>query len=241
MFLFFGGALITFGANAFNQIMEVKQDSLMQRTQKRPLVQSELSVTQASVIASVCVLLGFLFLYFGTTPIAGVLGLLSFILYAFVYTPSKSVTNFNVLIGAIPGALPPLIGYLAAKPHLDLLAIYLFTFQFIWQFPHFWAIAWMIDDDYQKVGYKMLPTNKGKVKSTSLIILVYTIITVLIACLPKITGVMNYYSLIIVILSGIYFIWKAFLLFKQQSNVAARRLMLASLLFMPLVYIVLLF
>jgi protoheme IX farnesyltransferase len=236
--LFIGGCLITFSSNAFNQILEKEQDAIMKRTQTRPLVTGKLTMVQAFIVAVSAGLLGFVILYFGTKPIAGVLSLLSLILYAFVYTPSKAKTSFCVFIGAIPGALPPLIGYLAATGDFDSLAIYLFIFQFIWQFPHFWAIAWMLHEDYESVGYKMLPSKSGKSKITAMIILVYTVISVIIGILPYSAGLMGIFGLIVVSLLGIYFIYQSYLLVRTLQN--AKKLMLASLLFMPMVYLMIL-
>lgn len=236
--LFVGGSLITFSANAFNQILEKEQDTIMKRTQLRPLVTGKITIVQAFIIAVFTGLLGFVIVYFGTKPIAGVLSLLSLVIYAFVYTPSKEKTSFCVFIGAIPGALPPLIGYVAATDNFDSLGIYLFIFQFIWQFPHFWAIAWMLHDDYESVNYKMLPSKSGKSKISALIIFIYTIITVVMGILPYTASIMGIYGLIIVSLIGLYFIYQSYILLRTLKN--AKKLMLASLLFMPMVYLMIL-
>lgn len=235
-----GGSLITFSANAFNQILEKEQDGIMKRTQDRPLVQNKLSITQAFFIATFIGLIGFVTLYFGTFPIVGVFGLASLILYAFIYTPSKRFTSFCVFIGAIPGALPPLIGYLAGTGEIDSIGIYLFVFQFIWQFPHFWAIAWMLDEDYKKVAYKMLPSKSGKSKISALIILIYTVFTVIIGAVPYTANIMNIWGLIVVISVGLYFVYMSFLLLKKMNDTQAKKLMFASLIYMPIVYLMIL-
>lgn len=222
-----GGSFVTFAANAFNQILEKEQDGVMKRTQNRSLVQNKLSLTQAFFLATLTGLIGFITLYFGTYPIVGVFGLASLILYAFVYTPSKRYTSFCVFIGAIPGALPPLIGYMAGTGEIDSIGIYLFIFQFIWQFPHFWAIAWMLDEDYKSVGYKMLPSKSGKSKISALIILIYTIITVIIGAVPYTAHFMSIWGLIISGSIGIYFIVMSYLLFKKLNDHQAKKLMFA--------------
>jgi len=236
-----GGSFITFSANAFNQILEKEQDGIMARTQNRPLVQNKITLTQAFIIATIIGLLGFVALYFMTFPIAGVLGLISLVLYAFVYTPSKKITSFCVFIGAIPGALPPLIGYVAGTGEIDSVGIYMFIFQFIWQFPHFWAIAWMLNDDYSKVNYKMLPSKTGKSKISALIIVIYTLFTAIIGAVPYTAGIMNLFGFIIVILAGIYFIVMSVRLLRKLDDIQAKKLMFASLLYMPIVYLMILF
>ena len=238
--LFLGGTLITFAANAFNQILEKEQDSIMKRTQKRPLVQNSMTVSQAFIIASVTGILAFVILLVGTNPFAAVIALLSLILYSFVYTPSKKYTSFCVFIGAIPGALPPLIGYIAVTGQMDLIAWYVFIFQFIWQFPHFWAIAWQLNEDYTSVGYKMLPSSSGLSKVSAFIILIYTIISAAIGTTPFfIDGleIMNLYDVVIVEFLGLYFIYRSVKLLQNLDNTSAKKLMLASLIYMPLTYI----
>jgi len=241
IFLFIGGLLVTCAANAFNQILEKEQDSIMKRTQNRPLVKGSFSISFAFFLAISLAVVGFGFLYFGTFPKAAVISLISLVLYAFVYTPSKKYTSFCVFIGAIPGALPPLIGYLAAGMPFDPIAWYLFIFQFLWQFPHFWAIAWSLHDDYQKVGYQMLPTKDGKTKLAVIIMLIYTVITVIVGVLPYFAVMLNKVGLIAIILAGIYFIYTNFVLYKSLENKDAKKFMFASLIFMPTVLTALIF
>ncbi len=238
--LLIGGALVTFSANAFNQILEKEQDTIMSRTQNRPLVTEKISLSTAFFVAVAVGLLGFSCMYWGTKPIAAVYSLLSLVLYSFVYTPSKKVTSFCVLIGAIPGAFPPLIGYLAATGSLDTLGLYLFSFQFIWQFPHFWAIAWFLEEDYKKVNYHMLPSKTGKSKVSAWIILIYTIICVILGMLPYIAGLTNIFGLMIICGLGLFFISRAAVLMKTLSAKDGKQLMFASLLFMPTVYMTIL-
>lgn len=240
--LFLGGSLITFSSNTFNQILEQKQDSLMKRTQNRPLVKGTIKVTTALGIAIILALLGYVLLYIGNNALTANISIISLVLYSFVYTPSKKYTSFCVFIGAIPGALPPLIGYVAATGVIDLLGIYLFAFQFMWQFPHFWAIAWLLNEDYALAGYKMLPSSKGTSKISAYIICIYTIMTVIVALYPFFTSssqlnVLNLYEVIVVLLLGIYFVLNSFRLLRNLDVASARRLMYASLIFMPLIYI----
>ncbi len=240
-FLFVGGLLITCAANGFNQIIEKEQDTLMKRTQNRPLVTNQLSISFAFAVSTIVGILGFIILFFGNNALTGIIGIISLVLYSFVYTPSKKYTSFCVLIGAIPGALPPLIGYVAAANTLDTWAIYLFVFQFLWQFPHFWAIAWQLHEDYQKAGYHMLPTASGKTKKTSMIILIYTVITFIVSLLPFFLNQITIIGLILIIITGGYFIYKNIQLYQTLENKHAKQLMFASLIFMPTVLTVLIF
>lgn len=169
--LTFGGLFITFSANAFNQIIERERDALMKRTQNRPLPTRQLSIGEATVFALLMALFGFHFLSHYVTPYAGILGMLSFFIYVLLYTPMKLKSSFAVWVGAIPGALPVLIGYYAATHQIDSMALLLFGIQFFWQFPHFWIIAWLGYEDYQKAGYYLLPFTGGKNFSNALAIL----------------------------------------------------------------------
>jgi len=239
--LFIGGLLITFSANTFNQIIEIEQDGKMNRTLKRPLVTKSIGISTAFLIALICAIIGFIILYLGTNTLTSILAISSLILYAFVYTPSKRLTSLCVLIGAIPGAFPPLIGYVAATNGLDFWAFYIFGFQFLWQFPHFWAIAWQLNDDYTKAGYQMLPTKSGKSKINAIIILIYTLICVTISLLPFFIGQMHLIGFSIICAMGIYFLYKNYLLLKYLDNTSAKNLMFASLLYMPIVLVILIF
>ena len=148
-----GGFLVTMSSNAFNQIIERDLDKLMDRTRNRPLPDGRLSVVQATVFAVLTGLFGTLILWFKMNPLSGVLGFSALLLYSLVYTPLKRKTPFAVFVGAFPGAMPPMLGWAAATGHIGLEGMILFFVQFMWQFPHFWAIAWMLDDDY-KVAFR---------------------------------------------------------------------------------------
>jgi protoheme IX farnesyltransferase len=171
--LILGGFLVTGSSNAFNQIIERDLDKLMNRTHDRPLPAGRMSVNEALWLASITGLVGLSILWLYINPLSAFLGLLALMLYTLVYTPLKRVTPFAVFVGAFPGAIPPMLGWVAATNNLDLVAWILFTIQFIWQFPHFWAIAWVLDDDYKKAGFKMLPSPGGRDKNSAFQTMVY--------------------------------------------------------------------
>ena len=182
-----GGFLVTAAANGFNQIIEKDLDKLMNRTKLRPIPTGNLTVNQAFVICAIFGIIGTIMLWVFTNPLSGIIGFVSIILYTLVYTPLKRVTPFSVFVGAIPGALPTLIGAIAATDgfgHISFFAILLFCIQFFWQFPHFWAIAWVSHDDYQRAGFFMLPSKGGRDKSSRSQILVYTLSLFPIALTP---------------------------------------------------------
>jgi len=161
IFLVLGGVLITGASNGFNQIIEKDLDKLMSRTNKRPLVTGRMSVIEAYWVASTAAFLGITILWFMLNPLSGVLGALALFLYVAVYTPLKQITPWAVFAGAFPGAIPPMLGYVAYSNSFGLEAGLLFALQFMWQFPHFWAIAWKADKDYAKAGFRLLPSKGG--------------------------------------------------------------------------------
>lgn len=229
-----GGLLTTGSANVLNQILERELDKKMKRTAKRPLPQGILSNQEALVYAVVMgiggvALIGQLF----NLPAAllSIIGLLS---YAFVYTPLKRITPFAVFVGAIPGALPPLIGWVAATAALDNGGLILFAFQFFWQFPHFWAIAWLLDEDYKKAGFKMLPTGGGKTQSSARVMLIYTLLLVPLSLMPLQAGMLTWPGAVMLALLAALFSVPAWKLFKTLDKRFARQLMFASFLYLPL-------
>ena len=164
-----GGMFIVFAANGMNQIIEKENDAKMSRTSNRPIVEDRIDVKSARIFCWITGILGlFVLMASGASFLAVLLGGLSLVVYVFVYTPMKQVSPMAVLVGAIPGALPPWIGYAAVVPRVDELGFILFLVQFFWQFPHFWAIAWILHEDYQKAGYWLLPTKGGRDKKTAL-------------------------------------------------------------------------
>ncbi len=237
-----GGFLVTAAANGFNQIIEKDLDKLMNRTKLRPIPTGNLTVNQAFVICAIFGIIGTIMLWVFTNPLSGIIGFVSIILYTLVYTPLKRVTPFSVFVGAIPGALPTLIGAIAATDgfgHISFFAILLFCIQFFWQFPHFWAIAWVSHDDYQRAGFFMLPSKGGRDKSSRSQILVYTLSLFPIALTPFIFNFTGWMSATVVSCMGLVFIIQAYNLFKSGTIVDARKLMFGSFVYLPLVQIAL--
>lgn len=235
--LLVGGFCITAASNGLNQIFERELDKLMKRTMGRPLPKEKMSVTEAYVLVIVFAITGALFLWFGTNPLCTLLSVSSLFLYAFVYTPLKRVSSIAVFVGAIPGALPPLLGYVAAKGTIDYMAILLFATQFMWQFPHFWAIAWRVNDDYKKAGFSLLPFPSGHSKQNAFQILIYGLFLIPVSIIPVFMGYTHIASGIIIALTGIAFFIPAVWLYRSLSMKAASVLMFSSFLYLPIVQI----
>ncbi len=239
-----GGFLVTIAANGFNQIIEKDLDKLMNRTRLRPLPTGNLSVTEAIVFCMACGVLGTILLWVYTNPLSGIIGFISIILYAFVYTPLKRITPFSVFVGAFPGAFPTLIGAVAATPdfgHITFFALLLFLIQFFWQFPHFWAIAWVSHDDYQRAGFFMLPSKGGRDKSSRSQILIYTLSLIPVALLPYFFEYRGWISATIVCTMSCIFAYQAYQLYKSGTIEDARKLMFGSFFYLPIVQIALMF
>ena len=234
-----GGLLVTGAANTINQILEKDLDKLMKRTAKRPLPTGALSVTEAIAFTVVCALAGTVLLAVYFNAAAAALSLLSLILYGFVYTPLKRISPICVFVGAIPGAMPPLIGWVAATGVLSPEALVLFGIQFIWQFPHFWAIAWVLDDDYKKAGFKMLPMAGGKNLKTAFQIMTYTLLLIPMGLLPLQLGMTGTTSAIIAVVCGVLFLTQTLYLMRTCSKKAAMSIMFGSFLYLPIVQIAL--
>ncbi|MEM9022894.1 MAG: heme o synthase [Bacteroidota bacterium] len=232
-----GGFLVTGAANGLNQVLERHHDGVMKRTEDRPLPAGRMTVTEGLIVASVMGVVGIWLLWYFLNPLSGVLGALAVFLYAGVYTPLKRVTPFAVFVGAFPGAIPPMLGYIAETGQFGLMAGLLFAVQFIWQFPHFWAIAWKLHDDYAKAGFSLLPSSGGKDKSSAFQALVYTLFLLPISLLPILLNGNGYIATGMVLLSGIWFLWKAVKLFTSCSDAAATKLMFASFVYLPIVQI----
>lgn len=230
-----GGLMVTGASNVLNQIFEKDYDALMKRTANRPLPTGKISVQEALIYATLLMIGGIGILgYFFNLPTA-LLGIIALLSYAFVYTPLKRITPFSVFVGAIPGALPPLIGWVAYTGHLGLEGWILFAIQFFWQFPHFWAIAWQLDEDYRKAGYKMLPTLEGKSRNCANLIFIYTLCLMPIIWFPWQSNMIGDLSAILIILSGFMFSIPAWQLRKTLNAKEARKLMFASFLYLPVV------
>ena len=236
-YLLTGGILIVSSSNIFNQIIERDLDKLMNRTKNRPLPKNKIKINTALLLAITTGVLGIVLMYLINIKVA-ILAAVSIFLYTAIYTPMKLVSPLSVFVGAIPGAFPFMIGWVAATNQIGIEAITLFLMQFFWQFPHFWSIGWSQSDDYKKAGFKMLPTGK-KDKSTSAQILFYSIWAVIISIVPYfgITGNLrlSLFGLIFVIILGVFLVYKSYLLFIDGKNENAKRLMLTSIIYLTLV------
>ena len=240
--LFFGGFAMVGASNAFNQLIEKNKDSLMIRTQNRPLPSGRMSNIVAATIATVLAVFGILILQYINFKTA-LFGALSIFLYTCVYTPLKSVTSLSVFVGAFPGAIPFMLGWVAATGSFGIEPGILFMIQFFWQFPHFWAIGWMVDEDYKNAGFKMLPTGRPN-KTTAFLIVFYSLWTIIISILPytKYSGDLNLstHAAFALITIGGCFLYFALKLMQQKTKKAARNLMYASILyisFLQLIYV----
>ena len=238
--LAFGGYFMVGASNAFNQIIEKDLDALMNRTKNRPVPAGRMSVNTAFIIASIFTLLGLIILYTINKQTA-MFGAISIFLYTCVYTPLKTKTPIAVFVGAIPGAIPFMLGWVAATDDFGIEPGTLFALQFFWQFPHFWAIGWFLFEDYKKGGFFMLPTGKQD-KGTAVQIIMYTIWTLIVSIIPVFgfTGKLqlSIVAAIIVFILGLGMLNYAVRLFKEMTEKAARQLMLASVLYITLVQIV---
>lgn len=240
LLLAFGGYCMVGASNAYNQVIEKDLDALMNRTKNRPIPAGRMSVQKAMVIAITMTLLGIVALYY-LNPKTAMFGAISIFLYTSVYTPLKTKTPLAVFVGAFPGAIPFMLGWVAAMNEFGIEPGTLFMIQFFWQFPHFWALGWMLDEDYKKGGFKMLPTGK-KDKGTALQIIMYTIWMIVISVVPAfgITGqlFLSIPAAILVFLMGMVMLIFAFRLYEKRDNVSARKLMLASVSYITLMQIV---
>ncbi|MCO4821178.1 MAG: heme o synthase [Flavobacteriaceae bacterium] len=240
LLLAFGGYFMVGASNAFNQIIERDLDALMERTKNRPIPAGRLSVNSAFILASVFTVFGISILYI-INPQTAMFGAISIFLYTSVYTPLKTKTPLSVFVGAIPGAIPFMLGWVAATDDFGIEPGTLFMLQFFWQFPHFWAIGWFLHDDYKKAGFNMLPTGKRD-KSTAVQVILYTVWTILVSILPVFgfTGELQLtiVGAIVVFLIGLVMLYYGFQLFRKRTELAARQLMLASVIYITLVQIV---
>ena len=238
--LIIGGFLVVASSNGLNQIVEKNYDILMTRTENRPLAQNRMGVMEAAIFCTITGIVGVYLLGYYLNTYAAILGIGSLISYAFLYTPLKRVSSVAVYIGAIPGAIPPLLGWVAATGRFSAAAGILFLMQFIWQFPHFWAIAWVLDDDYNKAGYRLLPLKSGRSKSTALLVLISSALLIPVSVLPYLIGMSGILSVVILSVSSIALTYVAAKLYKSLSIKDAKTLMFASIIYNPLVLVVLL-
>ncbi len=238
-FLWFmlGGFLVIGASNIINQIWEKNTDALMSRTHQRPLVTGVVSVNEAIVFTLLLAAAGLGIFVFKFNLNAAFLSLVSLLLYAFAYTPLKIKSPIAVFVGAIPGALPPMIGWVAATGQYGWEPGILFAIQFFWQFPHFWAIAWVLDEDYKKAGIKLLPSAGGRDMKTAFNIMIYTLLLIPLGFMPYLIGMTGINSALIAMVAGILFLAQTFYLMREGSNKAAKLIMFGSFLYLPIVQI----
>ena len=235
-----GGFLMVAASNAFNQIIEKDTDALMKRTMNRPLPTGRMSKTNAFIFAISFTIIGLGILY-SINSKSALFGAISIFLYTCAYTPMKPVTPLAVFIGALPGAIPFMLGWVAATNEFGIEAGFLFMIQFFWQFPHFWSIGWLQFEEYKKAGFIMLPMDKKDQSATKQIIF-YTIIMILVSIAPvlKMTGAFYIHPItaIIIALLGLFMLYYGVLLHKKQTNIEARKLMLSSVLYITVIQII---
>ena len=240
LLLFVGGLLVTGAANAINQIAEKDTDAIMKRTASRPLPSGRMTVDEASTFAVVAAVFGIFIIGLWFNWMAAGISGFSLFLYGFVYTPLKKVHSIAVLVGAIPGALPCLIGWAAGDPELGIGGWILFSLQFFWQFPHFWAIAWVAYEDYSKAGFRLLPSRGGPTKYAAVQAILYSVLLIPIGVLPFVFGMTGMVSVVIVALANLAMLWQSIQLFNKMDVASARKVMFGSYIYLPVVLLALL-
>jgi len=233
-----GGFCITGAANTLNQILERDYDKLMTRTQNRPLATGRMKLSEASLFSGLLLMTGSILLAL-INPLTALLSMMSLVLYAFVYTPLKRYSTLAVAVGALPGALPVLIGTSAFSGTITLIGVTLFAIQFLWQFPHFWSIGWLSFEDYKKAGYKLLPVDElGAIdKKLGLHAFIYAVILVPVSIYPFFIGELNFYIALAVGIVGILYAIASLYFYIEQNRKAALRLMFSSFIYLPVVLI----
>ena len=239
-----GGFLVTASANAVNQIVEKDTDALMKRTAKRPVASGAMKAQEAWTFAIASLILGLFILGFYFNLTSALIAFASWFMYAYMYTPMKKVSSFSVLMGAVPGALPCLIGWTAGFPAGGEISWAggwsLFAIQFFWQFPHFWAIAWIAHKDYSAAGFKMLPSNAGPTKFSAIQAIIYSLLLIPAGVIPYLIGMSGFVSLWIVLAANLFMVMQSVRLYQQMTSAAARRVMFSSYLHLPVVLLSLL-
>ncbi len=253
LILTFAGLCITGSANAINQAVEKDTDAQMKRTANRPVASGRMSQQTAYAFAIIAGIIGVGLMAYQFNTLSAVLSAFSLFLYAFIYTPLKKVNSIAVLVGAFPGAIPCLIGWVAATNEISPLASFivdgktysnaggyaLFLIQFLWQFPHFWAIAWVSHTDYSKVGFKLLPADKGPTKFTALQAIMYAVLMIPIGFLPNYFKITGEWSMWVVLVANIFMVVQCVRLYQNMGVPAARRVMFSSYIYLPIVYLAL--
>jgi protoheme IX farnesyltransferase len=236
-----GGYCMVGASNVFNQIIEKDLDALMDRTKNRPIPSGKMSVRNAFLLGSVLTIMGIAILY-SINPKTAMFGAISIFLYTSIYTPLKTITPLAVFVGAFPGAIPFMLGWVAATDDFGIEAGTLFLIQFFWQFPHFWAIGWFLFDDYKKAGFFMLPTGKRD-KKTAIQTIMYTAWLIVASMLP-VTGYtgelkLSPVSAVIVFLLGVWMLVYAVKLYNKMDGLTAKKLMLVSVSYISLMQVIL--
>jgi len=239
-YLLLGGTLVTAASNGANQIWERDLDSLMKRTENRPLPRGWMSLKEAYLICIFSLIIGTILLLLINWQSAA-LGFLAFVTYVFIYTPMKRVSPWAVLVGAFPGAIPPFLGAIAATDHFGFLPGILFFVQFTWQFPHFWAIAWVLYDDYKLAGFSLLPSKSGRSKASAFQIMAYSLALIPFSLVPWLLGWTGSLTLYVAAGLGILFFLYAYKLFVNCETADARKLMFASFVYLPIIQFVYVF
>lgn len=239
-YLLIGGFLVTAASNGSNQIWEREVDKLMKRTHKRPIPQGIMSVSEGLIIVIISLVAGTYLLY-QLNLFSALLGLAAFVSYVFMYTPLKRITPWAVFVGAFPGAIPPMLGAIAFTNEFDFVPGVLFFVQFIWQFPHFWAIAWVSYDDYKAGGFSLLPSKSGKSKGSAFQIVAYSFVLIPFSLLPWMLGWTGVASLVIATAIGIGFFFYAYKLYLTCDDKDAKKLMFASFIYLPIIQFVYVF
>jgi len=239
-YLMLGGTLVTGASNGANQIWERDLDQIMNRTNRRPLPTGQMQLKEAYAVVILFLLLG-TYLLFLINLKSAVLGLLAFVSYVFVYTPLKQKTPWAVFVGAFPGAIPPFLGAIAATDQFGFIPGILFFVQFTWQFPHFWAIAWVLYDDYKKAGFSLLPSQTGKSKASAFQIMAYSLALIPFSLMPWILNWTGTLTLISASLMGVWFFYLAYKLYHSCETADARKLMFASFVYLPIIQFIYVF
>lgn len=238
--LFVAGMFITGSANAINQSVEKNTDALMKRTANRPVASGRMSQQEAYTFAFITGFVGVLMMWYFFNLSSALLSAFSLFLYAFIYTPLKTKNSIAVLIGGLPGALPCLIGWVAGQDDFSMGGWILFAIQFIWQFPHFWAIAWVAHADYTRAGFKLLPSDKGPTKYTAIQTIMYSVLMIPIGFLPYFYDITGVTSVWILTACNIAMVIQSLRLYKEMNAKAAKRVMFSSYIYLPIVYLAML-
>jgi protoheme IX farnesyltransferase len=238
--LFLAGMLVTGSANAINQAVEKDTDAVMKRTSKRPVANGSMSQQEAYIFAFIAGVVGVAMMWYFFNLSAALVSAFSLFLYAFIYTPLKKINSIAVLIGAFPGALPCLIGWVAGNDDFSAGGWILFGMQFLWQFPHFWAIAWVAHNDYTKAGFKLLPSATGPTKFTAVQTVMYSVLMIPIGVLPYYYGLTGITSLWIILVCNLFMVVQSARLYHTMDVKAARRVMFSSYIYLPIVLLAML-